>query len=137
LPEDSEPLEINLRDVVAEVRAVFEAYEAALRRNDARALNGFFWDSPLALRYGIAEHNRGIAAIRRWRNTAPGVAASRRLRATQIVTFGTHTASVCTEFVSDDTASIGRQTQTWVKFGARWAIVAAHVSLVATLHDAQ
>ncbi len=98
--------------------------------NDAPTLDAFFWDSSLALRYGVAEHNRGIAAIRRWRASAPAIPASRRLRGTQIVAFGRDTASVCTEFVSNETAAIGRQTQMWVRFDDGWKIVAAHVSLV-------
>lgn len=32
--------------VEAEVRAVFDGYEAALAANDVAALTGYFWDSP-------------------------------------------------------------------------------------------
>jgi hypothetical protein len=122
--------QINLPDVVAEICRVFEAYEAALKRNDAAALNEFFWDDPRALRYGISEHNLGIDAIRRWRNASPAVSATRRLRGTQIVTFGADAASVCTEFATDDTPGFGRQTQIWMRFDSGWRIVAAHVSVI-------
>jgi hypothetical protein len=122
--------QINLPYVVAEICRVFEAYEAALKRNDAAALNEFFWDDPRALRYGISEHNLGIDAIRRWRNAAPAVPATRRLRGTQIVTFGADAASVCTEFATDDTPGLGRQTQIWMRFDSGWRIVAAHVSVI-------
>ncbi len=125
--------QVNLPDIVAEVRGAFEAYEAALRRNDAAALSEFFWDSPQALRYGIAEHNFGIAGIRQWRISAPAVSATRRLRGTRIVTFGNDMASVCTEFLANDMPGTGRQTQMWVRFHTGWKIVAAHVSVVATL----
>jgi len=122
--------QIDRPDVVAEIGRVFEAYEAALKRNDAAALNEFFWDDPRALRYGISERNLGIDEIRRWRNTAPAVPASRRLRGTQIVTFGADTASVSTEFATDDTPAVGRQMQIWVRFDTGWRIVAAHVSVI-------
>jgi ketosteroid isomerase-like protein len=123
------PDRIDQPDVVAEIGRVFEAYEAALKRNDAAALNEFFWDDPRTLRYGISEHNFGIDEIRRWRNTAPGVSATRRLRGTRIVTFGADAASVCTEFTTNDTQTLGRQTQIWMRFDSGWKIVAAHVSV--------
>ncbi len=128
--------QINLPEVLADVRRAFDDYEAALKRNDAAALNEFFWDNPQTLRYGIAEHNFGIAAIRQWRNTAPAISRSRRLRGTRIVTFGRDIASVCTEFLADDVAGIGRQTQMWVKFECGWRIVAAHVSVIERMPDA-
>jgi ketosteroid isomerase-like protein len=126
--------QIDRPDVIAEIGRVFEAYEAALRRNDAAALNAFFWDDPRALRYGIAEHNLGIEEIRRWRNAAPAVSATRRLHGTQIVTFGADAASVSTEFATDDTAALGRQMQIWVRFDTGWRIVAAHVSVIDELN---
>jgi ketosteroid isomerase-like protein len=122
--------QIDRPEVVAEIARLFEAYEAALRRNDAAALNEFFWDDPRALRYGIAEQNFGIEEIRRWRNAAPAVPATRRLRGTRIVTFGADAASVSTEFATDDTPAVGRQMQMWVRFAAGWRIVAAHVSMI-------
>lgn len=126
LPEEP----INLPEIVDEVRSVFEAYEAALKRNDAATLNELFWNSPYALRYGIAEQHLGIAAIREWRAHAPPILASRRLRNTVITSFGRDTASVCTEFLADDVPGVGRQTQMWVRFKAGWRIVAAHVSII-------
>jgi|SRR5579859_2472757 len=122
--------QINRPAVVAEIGRVFEAYEAALKRNDAAALNEFFWDDPRALRYGISEHNLGIDEIRRWRNAAPAVPATRRLRGTQIVTFGADAASVSTEFTTNHTSGLGRQTQIWMRFDCGWRIVAAHVSVI-------
>jgi ketosteroid isomerase-like protein len=122
--------QVDRPEVVAEIGSVFEAYEAALKRNDAAALNGFFWDDPRALRYGISEHNFGIDEIRRWRSAAPAVPATRRLHRTQIVTFGADAASISTEFATDDTPALGRQMQIWVRFDTGWKIVAAHVSVI-------
>jgi ketosteroid isomerase-like protein len=122
--------QVDRPEVVAEIGRVFEAYEAALMRNDAAALNEFFWDDPRTLRYGIAEQALGIDEIRRWRSAAPAVPATRRLHGTQIVTFGPDAASVSTEFATDDTPTVGRQMQIWVRFDAGWRIVAAHVSVI-------
>jgi hypothetical protein len=69
--------------VAAEIRAEFDAYEAALQGNDVAALSGFFWQDPRAVRlsgdgglYGYDE----IAAFRRGRDTSDvaGAAARRR-----------------------------------------------------------
>jgi len=48
--------EINLPDVLAEVTAAFERYEAALVSNDIGTLNELFRNSPLTVRYGVAEN---------------------------------------------------------------------------------
>lgn len=122
--------QVNRPEVLAEVEAVFRRYEEALLRNDRAALVGFFWHSTAVVRYGIAEHSLGIEGLRRYREQAPPVDPRRQLRNTVITSFGTDTASVCTEFVSPGTAAIGRQTQCWVRFAEGWRIVAAHVSTV-------
>jgi hypothetical protein len=123
-------LQVNLPEVVAEVRAEFELYEAALLHHDLAALDAFFWHGPQVLRYGVAEHSLGIDGLRRYRGEAPPVDPRRRLRGTVITTFGYDTASVCTEFVAPGTPLLGRQTQSWVRFAGGWKIVAAHVSMV-------
>jgi hypothetical protein len=122
--------EVNRPEVVAEVRAAFERYEAALVAHDVPHLDAFFWDSAQAVRYGLAEHGYGIEAIRVQRARAAPVPAGRRLRRTVISTFGQDAASVCTEFTSPGSHRVGRQTQTWIRFGGGWRIVAAHVSAV-------
>ena len=45
-------MEINNPAVLAEVRAAFARYEAALVSNDVAVLDELFWRSPLTLRYG-------------------------------------------------------------------------------------
>lgn len=122
--------EINHPAVVAEVRTAFEAYERALLANDVPALDAWFWDHASALRYGIAEHLNGAAAIRAWRAAARPVDPDRQLRHTVIATFGRDAASVGTEFVVPGSTRVGRQTQMWVRFGETWRIVSAHVSEV-------
>lgn len=123
------PSEVNLPEVHAELRAVFERYEAALLRNDVPALNAFFWAHPQTVRYGVVEHSLGIAAVRAARAAMAAVPTGRQLHNTVITTFGRDCGSVCTEFHNPGSALIGRQTQTWVRFDD-WCIVAAHVSTV-------
>ncbi len=58
---------INDPEVLAEVTAVFTRYEAALVANDVAVLDELFLDSPLTIRYGIAENLYGSEAIRAFR----------------------------------------------------------------------
>lgn len=44
------PRDVNLPDVVEEVRAVFQRYERAFVSNDLAVLDELFWDSPLTVR---------------------------------------------------------------------------------------
>ena len=46
-------MEIDLPDVIAEVKAAFERYEQALVSNDVAVLGELFRNDPRTLRYGI------------------------------------------------------------------------------------
>jgi Protein of unknown function (DUF3225) len=128
-------VELNRPEVVAEVGDAFAAYERALVDNDIATMNALFWHAPETVRYGIAEIQHGVDAIRAWRESCEPVPKSRRLYRTVITTFGRGFATVSTEFTSDATPLVGRQMQTWARlddagaFGG-WRIVAAHVSLI-------
>jgi hypothetical protein len=50
-------MDIDLPEVVAEVRAAFERYEQALS-NDVATLDGLFRQDSRTIRYGIAERSR-------------------------------------------------------------------------------
>ncbi len=117
-----------MTDVVAEVRAVFECYEAALIANDVTALNEFFWASEHTVRYGLAEHGYGSNSIAAQRAQLTPVHPQRRLGKVIITTLGRDLASVAAEFSAPDSQSTGRQTQLWARFVAGWRIVSAHVS---------
>lgn len=122
---------VNDPATLAEVQAKFEAYETALMTDDVAALDGFFWPSPLALRFGIGEALYGFEAIAAFR-AARGGSPQRRLRGTQITCFGSEYAVATTEFLRQGEARTGRQSQVWVKFPEYgWRIVSAHVSLAA------
>jgi hypothetical protein len=126
-PKDDSP-EPNLPDVVAEVRAVADAYEAALTANDVETLIASFWKSDATVRFGTRESLRGIDEIVRWRRSAPSLPLTRRLGEWMIATFGREFASVSATFTYSDSPEIGRQSQTWVRLDEGWRIVAAHVS---------
>ena len=60
-------MEIDLPEVVAEVKAAFERYEKALVSNDVPVLDELFRDDPRTVRYGAAEILYGYAEIRSFR----------------------------------------------------------------------
>jgi hypothetical protein len=124
-------MEIDLPEVVAEVTAAFERYEAALTSNDVSALNALFHDDPRTIRYGGAEILYGYAEIEAFRAARSPAGLMRRLSRTVITTYGRDFAVASTLFHRDSTpGKIGRQMQTWARLDGRWQVVAAHVSLI-------
>ncbi|MGH3873749.1 MAG: AtzH-like domain-containing protein [Pseudonocardiaceae bacterium] len=121
---------VNQPAVVADVRAAFERYEAALVAGDVTTLNELFWESPASLRFGIADRQRGTAEIHHWRQQHGEVPPGRRLHNTDMLTVNDSTAVVTTLFDYPDRPIEGRQTQVWVRFPEGWRIVSAHVSEV-------
>lgn len=123
-------MEIDLPDVVSEVRAAFERYESALMRNDVAVLNELFWDSPHTLRYGIAEELYGHAQIAGFRAARDPSDVERELLKVQITTYGRDFASANCEYRRVRSGKFGRQSQLWMRTDAGWRIVSAHVSIV-------
>jgi len=123
-------LSVNVPETLAEVRAAFAAYEAALMANDLDALDALFWDSDSTIRYGAAENLYGIAAIRAFRAARSTADLARDLAGTVITTFGTDFATAATLFRRRGSGLTGRQMQTWVRTPQGWRVVAAHVSFV-------
>ena len=122
--------EINLPDVLAEIRTLFDRYEAALVGNDIETLDGLFWASAFVLRYGSSENLYGIEAIRAFRQARSPVGLARVLRNTVITTYGRDLATTATEFFRENPQRCGRQTQTWVRLAEGWRVVAGHVSII-------
>ena len=122
--------QINLDETMAEIKALFAAYEVALMQNDLATLDGFFWQSYLTVRFGTAENLYGIEAIRIFRQARNTSRLRRSLRNLRITTYGTDLAMTTTEFMRED-LQLGRQSQTWVRFPEGWRVVSAHVSLLA------
>ena len=124
-------MEIDLPDVVAEVRAAFDAYEKALNTNDLAVLNSTFRDAPQTIRYGIAENLYGYDQIKAFRGARAPVGLKRSISQTVITAYGRDCAVASTLFRRETVpGKVGRQQQTWVRFPDGWPVVAAHVSLI-------
>ena len=123
-------MEIDLPEVVAEVKAAFDRYEKALNENDVATLNSTFRNDPRTIRYGGTEILYGYEEIEAFRVTRapPG---SRTISKTVISTYGRDHAIASTLFHrASMPGKVGRQMQTWVRFPEGWRVVAAHVSFI-------
>jgi hypothetical protein len=124
-------MEIDLPEVVAEVRAAFDRYERALTTNDLDALNTIFRDAPQTIRYGIGENLYGYGEIKAFRGARAPIGLMRSTSQTVITTYGRDFAVASTLFRRETVpGKVGRQQQTWVRFPDGWHVVAAHVSLI-------
>ncbi|MDP3474737.1 oxalurate catabolism protein HpxZ [Hydrogenophaga sp.] len=120
----------NLPEVVAEVSALFEAYEQALIDKNVDVLDATFWNSPHTIRYALHENGYGFAEIhahRVARPPGPGI-KEKRIRL-EILTVGRDIATVNLEFKVRGRDLVGRQSQSWVRFpDLGWKVISAHVS---------
>ena len=122
--------QINLPDVVAEVRAAFDRYEDALVHNKVEVLDELFWNSPHTLRYGATENLYGYEEIADFRAGRPLQGLMRELLRVEITTYGRDFATANCEFRREGSTRTGRQSQTWMRTAPEWRVVAAHVSLL-------
>lgn len=124
-------MQIDLPEVVAEVRKAFDEYEDALVNNKVDKLDELFRDDPRTIRYGGGEILYGYAAIKAFRGARSPVGLGRTISQTVITTYGTEFATASTLYERPSApGKIGRQMQTWVKFPEGWRVVAAHVSMI-------
>jgi len=124
-------MEIDLPEVVAEVKAAFARYEQALASNDVATLDSFFHDDNRTIRYGGAENLYGYAEIAAFRAVRSPAGLARTLSKTVISTYGRDYAVASTLFHrANASGKVGRQMQTWVRFAEGWRVVAAHVSAI-------
>jgi hypothetical protein len=124
-------MEIDLPEIVADVKQAFERYEKALVSNDVPALNALFRDDARTIRYGGAEILYGYDEIKAFRAARSPVALGRTLSRTVITTYGQDFAIASTLYERPSApGKVGRQMQTWVRFADGWRVVAAHVSLI-------
>ena len=124
-------MEINQPEVLAELRAAFARYEAALVGNDTATLRALFWDDPRVIRYGGAENLYGAAEIAAFRMARSSAGLARDLSRTVITTFGRDFATASTLFHRPGMGgSVGRQMQSWARLAEGWRVVAAHVSVI-------
>ena len=125
-------MEIDLPEVVAEVRAAFERYEQALVSNDVATLDELFHKDARTIRYGVGEILYGHAEIAAFRSARSPAGLMRTLSRTAITAYGRDFAVASTLFHRESASGkVGRQMQTWVRFPEGWRVVAAHVSMIA------
>jgi hypothetical protein len=125
------PMQLDLPEVVAEVKIAFERYERALVSNDVATLDALFHDDARTIRYGGAENLYGFDEIKSFRAARSPAGLARTLSKTVISTFGRDFAVASTLFHRPTTpGKVGRQMQTWVRFPQGWRVVAAHVSVI-------
>jgi hypothetical protein len=124
-------MEIDLPEVVAEVKAAFDRYEKALVSNDVAALDALFHNDPRTIRYGGTESLYGYAEIEAFRAARSPQGLARTLSKTMITTYGRDYAVASTLFHRvTSPGKVGRQMQTWVRFPEGWRVVAGHVSVI-------
>ena len=123
-------MEINIPEVVAEVRAAFERYEKALNANDIDVLDSMFWNDERVIRYSIMDNAYGFEAIHASRLARPKIDMRRTISNTIITTFGRDLATANTEFQRVESGRRGRQSQTWARMPEGWRVVSAHVSFM-------
>jgi len=124
-------MDIDLPEVVAEVRREFDRYERALVTNDVATLDAIFRNDPRTIRYGIAEILYGHAEIAAYRGARAPTGLARTISRTVITTYGRDFAVASTLFRRDTMpGKVGRQMQTWARFADGWHVVAAHVSVI-------
>ena len=126
--------EVNLPEVLSELRELYPRYEQALVSNDVETLVTMFWASPEVMRFGVTENLYGQEELEAFRKSRPAANLERRVSRLNIVSFGRDFASITLEFERDTAkgAVRGRQSQVWVRLAQGWRIVSAHVSLLPT-----
>jgi hypothetical protein len=124
-------MDVDLPEVLAEVREAFERYEQALVSNDVATLDAMFRHDDRTIRYGVAENLYGHKEVAAFRAGRSPIGLERTTSRTVITTYGRDYAVASTLFHRPTLAGkVGRQMQTWVRFPDGWRVVAAHVSII-------
>lgn len=121
---------INKPEVQAEVRAVFDRYEAALQACDIPVMEELFWNSDVTTRYGVGENLYGWQAISDFRRSGKLGPFRRSLTNVIITTYGDDFATANAEYQREGEAGPGRETKTLMRTVDGWRIVSAHASLL-------
>ena len=123
-------MQLDDPQIRAQVRDIFDRYEAAIAANDTATLDSIFWADPRTVRFGTTEILYGHVAIRAFRASVSRYAA-RTTRKIHIVTFGQDFAATHLEYERVETGLIGRETKIMARMAEGWRVVSAHVSLLA------
>jgi hypothetical protein len=81
-------MQIDLPEVIAEVKTEFERYEQALVSNDIAALNEMFRNDARTIRYGVNENLYGYGEIAAFRAARSPLGVTRTLSRTVINSYG-------------------------------------------------
>lgn len=123
-------LEIDLPEVVAEVKEAFDRYNDAINSGNIAVLNETFRNDERTIRYGQA-NQYGYKEIVAFRAAARPQNPPRTLSRTVITTYGRDFAVASTlTHHANRPSKVGRQMQTWVRFPEGWRVVAAQVSTI-------
>jgi hypothetical protein len=124
-------LEINLPDVVAEVKEAHDRYNDAINAGDIAVINSTFYNDDRTIRFGQADMEYSYKEIEAFRKTAQPLVPPRVHIKTVITTYGRDFATASTlTHRANQPGKVGRQMQTWVRFPEGWRVVAAHVSTI-------
>lgn len=115
--------------VETEIRAAFDAYEAALTGNDVAALIAAFWQSPRVVRLMNDTGLYGIDRIAAFRRDRPTADLTRELLRVDIVALGSDIGVATAEYRRTGSGRRGAQSQVWMRTADGWRIASAHVSL--------
>ena len=121
-------VQVNDPAVVAEVRAAFDAYEAALVANDVDALDEWFWHDDRVVRFAFGDVQRGWDEISEARRALTRQTGPRRVEDLVVTTFGDDVATVFGVFRLLETDALVHQSQVWARVEGAWRVVGAHVS---------
>src|SRR6516225_7967251 len=91
-------MDIDIPEIVEEVKAAFLKYEEALVTNSVETLDDLFRDDPRTLRYGGGENLYGYAEIKAFRAARPASGLARTLDRTVITAYGRDFAVASTLF---------------------------------------
>jgi uncharacterized protein YceH (UPF0502 family) len=122
-------LQVDVPDVVAEVRELLTSYERARAAGDVEALRRFFWESPSAMLLDAGRAWSGIDRIATHWAEAAALPAREEVTGParrRVTTFGRDYAS--TSVSEGEPPRLRRESQVWVRLREGWRIVAAHTS---------
>ena len=122
--------EINLPDVVDEVRKAHDRYNDAINAGDIAVINSTFYNDDRTIRFGQADMEFSYKEIEEFRKTAQPLVPPRVNAKTVITTYGRDFATASLLTSRGRPGQVGRQMQTWVRFPEGWRVVAAHVSTI-------
>ena len=121
-------MRLNDPAVVAEVRAAFDAYEAALVANDVDALDGWFHDGDEVVRFIFGGVELGAAEVSAARRAVARQTEPRTVEQLEVRAWGDDVASAFAVCRLAESGTVVHQSQTWARLDGGWRVVAAHVS---------